>query len=356
MKSNSIFLSFSLGNTSVSDYFVSLSHEFSKEYDVVIFSDKLKPEHITFPPNIQVLYWPSKRPTKLKDGIFLYNLIKQYKPKMTISIFGSVNIFILVGFLCGVKNRIAWIRTLSTQFPSQKINQIRKSIIYKFSTQLIANSYATKQDVINVFNVNENKIKVLYNSVKKYDIQEVEFDKNKITYVGRLHKSKGVDTLIKAFNILLNEYPNIHLDIIGSGPENEYLQNLVNSLKIENKVNFLGVKNKKEVLLSFKESYCAVVPSTSEAFGFTVIEAMSMKTCVIGANNTGVKEIIEDKQSGLLFKTSDEIDLAAKMESIFQNQNLRNQLAINGYNRFLNNFEVDMAIKRDTIFFNNLFN
>src|SRR3954451_2750986 len=98
MKRHTVFISFSLGNSSVSDYFVDLAIRLSALFKIIIFSDSPKPENLVLPDDIEVKYWPSKRPTKFKDGYFLYKNIKKYKPILTISIFGSVNIFMLTGW------------------------------------------------------------------------------------------------------------------------------------------------------------------------------------------------------------------------------------------------------------------
>jgi len=118
----------------------------------------------------------------------------------------------------------------------------------------------------------------------------------------------------------------------------------------------LGGKTKQEVLTAFKSSYCAVIPSNSEAFGFTVIEAMSVGTCVIGANNTGIKETIIHNETGLLFETGNSSDLANKLESIFYNVELRNKLSQNGFERFLNLYETNYAVNRDFLLKKNTMN
>lgn len=356
MNKHYIFLSFSLGNTSVSDYFLELAKKMSHSYNVVIFSDTVIPDALVIPKNIEVKKWPSKRPTKLKDALFLYQNIKKYKPKMTISNFGSVNIFMLIGFLCNVKVRVAWIRTLSTQFPQKKINVIRKTFIYKLATKIITNSEATKKDSIHVFKINASKVFVLPNSVKNYNhiLNNTIIDKTKIVYVGRLHTSKGIDILIKSTAALLSKGYNVNLDIIGNGDQKTELLKLVDDLKIFANVQFLGGKTKAEVLNAFNNAYCAVVPSNSEAFGFTVIEAMSVETCVIGANNTGIKEIIIPNETGLLFETGNINDLTSKLETILLDEAERCRLAENGFNRFNNFYETNYAVNRDFVFFDKL--
>lgn len=356
MKKNTVFISFSLANSSVSDYFVDLCIRLNSIFKIVIFSDSQKPENILLPDDIEIKYWPSKRPTKFKDGYFLYKNIKKYKPVLTISIFGSVNIFMLVGWLCNIPNRVAWVRSISTAFPQKRINVIRKSLVYKLSTHIITNSEATKQDVIDNFGVNELKIKVLPNSVKNYSdaLPHIEVLPNKVVYVGRLHPSKGVDVLIEAISIVRNKGIDICLDIIGKGPLENKLKEQIAQLGLGNAVYLLGTKNKQDVLKAFKSAYCAVIPSNAEAFGFTVIEAMSVGTCVIGANNTGIKEIIIPELTGLLFETGNASDLATKLELVFTNSTLRDRLSENGFDRFLNGYVTEYAVNRDFSFFKNI--
>lgn len=358
MKKQTIFISFSLGFTSVSDYFLELASSLSKTYHIVVFSDKTLPEGLEVLSEIEIKYWPSKRPTKFADFKFLRNAINDYRPILTISNFGSVNIFLLAGFVSSIKNRVAWCHTLSTQFPQKKFNVFRKKLVYKFATKIVSNSNATKMDLNKVFGVPIVKIEVLPNSVKNFlhTLPLVKLDNNKITYVGRLHPSKGIDVLISAVSLLKKEGLYFNLDIIGSGSEKSNLELLINQLEIEKQVKFLGTKSKKDVLTAFQNSYCVVVPSYSEAFGFTVIEAMSVKTCVIGANNTGIKEIIVNNYSGLLFETGDSEDLALKLKFLFQNSDERDRMAYGGFTRFINKYETSYAVDRDVLFFKSLLN
>jgi len=355
---NTIFISFSLAESSVSDYFLLLVHRLNREYQVVIFSDVKKSESIALSNDVIVKYWPSVRPTKLADGIFLCQNIKKYKPILTVSIFGSVNIFLIVGFFCGVNKRVAWIRTLSSQFPQKKLLILRKSLVYKLSTNLISNSLATKDDVVEKFGVPESKIKVLPNSVSDaYERIILEKSKhNTITYVGRLHHSKGVDILIRAFSLIHTQFPDFKLVLVGNGEQKNNIVNLVKELRLENHVEFKGNLSKNKVLEVFKNTYLAVIPSRSEAFGYTVIEAMSMKTLVVGADNTGIAEIIKDLKTGMLFRTGSSIDLAQRIIKAIDEPLLRDKLAIEGYKHFIHNYELKKAIERDYSYFKSLIN
>ena len=343
-------------NNSTADYFISLSNKLTEGYKVVVISGKIRETNIKLKNEITVLEWPTKRPTRWEDFWFLFGLVKKHKPVMMISMFGFVNMFLIVGWLFRVKARVAWIRTLSSQYAQNRYKVLRKSVIYSLATNIITNSNATKNDVASFFRIPTGKITVLPNSVRdcSHSLKEIAMDKDKLLYVGRLHSSKGINVLIHAFSQVLKKYPQLHLDIIGQGDILRELNELVESLGVSEKVSFLGGKDKEAVLKAYKGSYCTIIPSYSEAFGFTVIEAMSVGTCVIGANNTGIKEIIVHQETGLLFETGDSDDLARKLEEILLDENYRLVLAMAGYKRFLSYYETSHAINRDFNFFKNL--
>ncbi|UPS91662.1 glycosyltransferase [Bizionia sp. M204] len=348
-----VFLTFNIMDNSTSDYFITLSNKLSERQQVVVITGKIRNTKVSLRDNIIVLKWPTKHPVTAKDFWFLYKLVQKHKPTLMISMFSFVNVFLIVGWLLRVPNRVAWIRTLSSQYEQKSYKVFRKSLIYKLATNVIANSNATRKDIVDFFNIPENKVFVLPNSVKDYGLllKEVSTDKLKLLYVGRLHPSKGVDVLIWAFSKLLNKFPNLRLDIIGQG---EILQELISqthSLGISDYVTFLGVKDKETVLRAYKESYCTIIPSYSEAFGYTVIEAMSVGTCVIGADNTGIKEIIHHEKTGLLFETGNSVDLENQLARVITEPQFRNTICANGYKRFLNFYENSVAIDRDFNFF-----
>ncbi|WP_342872220.1 glycosyltransferase family 4 protein [Psychroserpens sp. AS72] len=343
-------------NNSTSDYFVVLSNKLAEEFQVVVITHKIRKTNVSLDDSITVLKWPSRKTTSWKNFWFLCKLMRVYKPSMIISMFGFVNLYLIAGWIFRVKTRLAWIRTLSSQYSQTRYKVIRKSKIYSLATHIVTNSQATKNDVVNFFKIPDHKVTILPNSVKDYStsLEHINTSKNNFLYVGRLHRSKGIDVLIQSFALALKKFPNIQLSIIGHGAILEELMELTSVLGVSNNITFLGEKNKKDVLEAYKESYCTIIPSNSEAFGFTVIEAMSVGTCVIGANNTGIKEIIIPEESGLLFETGNSKDLATQIEKLIVNQSLRDYLATNGYQRFLNLYENDYATNRDFKFLNEL--
>lgn len=342
-----IFLSFSICDSSVTDYFMALAIKLSTEYKVIIVTDRLEKDNI--PDNIKVYLWPGKRGTTLKDFRFLLKKVRCYKPKLMLANFGSVNMFLLVGKLLRVPTRIAWVHTLSTQLNSNKTKKLRKQLVYTLATHLLANSTATKKDVIKVFKVPEKKIKIVYNSVQEYNVNQYPIDQAKLIYVGRMHPSKGVTTLLKGVALLLKEKPWLRLELLGGNfndPQMIAYQDLTKELDIHNQVHFLGAKSKQEVLEALASAFITIVPSVSEAFGYVVIESFSVKTPVIGSRTSGIAEIIRDGKDGLLFETENEKDLCNKMRILIDDPTLRDKMSKTCYERFLDTFEVHTVTKQ----------
>lgn len=347
MKKN-IFLAFTIQNSSVSDYYLKLSMLLKEKFNVYVFSqhtDLIAKKNLDC---INVYIWPNNRPTRFKDFLFLAKKILKHRPVIMISAFGAVNIFSIVGRIFCIRNRIAWVHTLSTQMESRKFLQYRKSLIYRFCTTIIANSSATKNDLVKNFYIRPKKIKVVYNSIDIPKNQPVNLDFKKITYAGRIHPSKGVDILIKAMSIVIKKYPDIKLEIVGAFLEGEtvkkYLQ-LTKELALQNHIEFVGWKSKNELLNTFRNSYFTVVPSLAEAFGYVVIESFSVKTLVIGSSTGGIAEIIRDGKDGFLFTPSNHNALAEKMIHLLSDNQLRESFSNSCYSRFIDNFETNKVLE-----------
>jgi glycosyltransferase involved in cell wall biosynthesis len=348
MKKN-IYIAFNIQNSAVSDYYIRLGHLLKERYNVFIFTSKT--EFIT-QKNLQglkVFIWPSKRPTKLKDFIFLSKKILEYRPVTMIAAFGAVNLFAIVGYLFFIRNRIAWVHSVSTHMASRKLLQYRKSLVYKACSLIVANSLATKNDTILNFAVRANKIKVVYNSSDLPEEKDADVNFNRITFAGRIHPSKGIDVLIKAMSIVIKKYPDLKLEIVGAFLKGEAVQKyiqLTQDLGLTNHIDFIGWKSKTELLDIFRNSYFTVVPSLAEAFGYVVIESFSVKTPVIGSNTGGIAEIIRDGKDGLLFPPGNHEELAQKMILLLSNTELRQQLSEYCHLRFKEHFESEKVLHK----------
>jgi glycosyltransferase involved in cell wall biosynthesis len=135
-----------------------------------------------------------------------------------------------------------------------------------------------------------------------------------IIFVGRLIKEKHVDMLVRAFAVLLREFPDRTLLVLGDGPEREAVRSLVRDLAIEDRVILKPfLDSHDEVISLMKSSRVCVIPSTREGFGIAALEALACGLPVVTAGHpdNAIGELITEN-TGFLSSQSVE-DLAGKI-------------------------------------------
>lgn len=191
------------------------------------------------------------------------------------------------------------------------------------SDKLIAVSECVKKSIENYFQVDLQKIDVVYNGISEEQIRH-NMRQNRIhhkgihlIYIGRLVKVKGIDVLIEAFAEVEKERKDISLFIIGDGEERETLEAQVKRRGLSGKINFEGFQMDKDNYLLQSDIF--VYPSKwQEAFGISIIEAMSYGLICIAANTGGIPEIIEDGKNGFLYENADCLQLAIQIRRAVQ--------------------------------------
>jgi colanic acid/amylovoran biosynthesis glycosyltransferase len=145
-------------------------------------------------------------------------------------------------------------------------------------------------------------------------------EKIQLITVGRLIEKKGIEYAIKAAYQISEKHPNLEYLIIGDGEQREYLQNLINQLKISDKVQLLGWQTQQEVIQHLDKSHIFIAPSVTAADGNqdapvnTLKEAMLMGLPVIGTNHGGIPELIQDGVSGFIVPERNESAIAHSLE------------------------------------------
>ncbi|MFH1454210.1 MAG: glycosyltransferase family 4 protein [Armatimonadota bacterium] len=180
--------------------------------------------------------------------------------------------------------------------------------------------------------------KVNGNIYEKYGAE----DKPKILYAGRLSKSKGVDTLIKAMSLVNKKMPSAELFLAGADfGQEENLKAIAGEMGLKEKIHFLGKLERSELVSAFKNADLFAFPSRYEAFGIVLIEAMLARTPVIAARNSAIQYVVNEGRTGLLFDTDNSDELGEKIINLFKNDKEREKLVENGYEEVLNNYSWD---------------
>ena len=194
--------------------------------------------------------------------------------------------------------------------------------------------------------VPKERLHLIYNGVDSNNIiDKRKFTKSKkdklvLLQTGMITKAKGQDITIKAVDELYNEgNKNIELVLAGRGD----LKSLGVPTEDKEWLKYLGqVSNMKEVR---EKANIEIVSSRKEAFGRVTIEAMMGQIPVIGSNSGGTKELIKDKENGLLFTPGDYKNLKEKIKYLYDNRDEIKRMGINAYNYSKEYFLIDRCAK-----------
>lgn len=184
----------------------------------------------------------------------------------------------------------------------------------------------------------EEKISYLPNYIDTEDFYSDGKDNRYVLYFGRLSEEKGVATLIKSAEI----NKDITHYIVGTGPLDEGLRYEVQNKSLTN-IKFLGFKTGNELKRLLSECTCVVVPSEwYENCPMTILEAFASSKPVIGSNIGGIPELIENGIDGYTFEPGDEMDLADKVRTLWNEPSLCLEMGLKGLEKVKNNFNAEM--------------
>lgn len=193
------------------------------------------------------------------------------------------------------------------------------------SAKIIAVSNSVRDRVLNKM---KDKVIVIYNGVITKDealkiIQDSSKRKSEekrtvFGIIGLLHPSKGQENAIRAFAKVRQQYPDIELWIAGSGSENynKYLKDLCFELNVHNSISFLGYVD--DCFQFYLKVNVVLVCSEYEGMGRVTAEAMVAGKPVIGLDNAGTSELIDEGKNGLLYDGSVD-SLAQRMKYTLEN-------------------------------------
>ncbi|MBT8277714.1 MAG: glycogen synthase [Bacteroidia bacterium] len=243
---------------------------------------------------------------------------------------------------------------------------IEKTAI-EMADAIIAVSNETKDDVLQYFNVEEQKIKVIYNGINLQEyvvtnevsiLNEYGIDKNKpfVLFVGRITRQKGIIHLVNAIKYI---DPETQIVLCAGAPDTpeigKEMEDSVNAVK-QTRHNVIWIdkmlqKNEVIQLYSHADVFCC--PSIYEPFGIINIEAMACQTAVVASAVGGIKEVVVDGETGILIPLEQQDkapfepidpdkfskDLADGINKLIGDKELSRAMAIKGRKRVEETFD-----------------
>lgn len=303
----------------------------------------LSPEVVNYPthPNLKIFKYKKFRPSRLSDTLEKYYL------QGLVSL-GRFNIAHPTYYSLLSKQEIK-------TYPCPVILTVWDMIHERFAATMDANGHEreckkkailaadaiicisenTKKDLLELYSVSEDKIKVTYLAseidASFADRSDLSLSQPYYLYVGsRDIRYKNFDNLLYAFAKVASVRYDVNLYVVGS-QFNPIENQLITDLNLSDRVKNYGYTNDMDLAKLYHCSIAFIYPSLYEGFGIPPLEAMCCGTPVIAANSSSIPEVVGD--AGILFNPKSIDDLADILLFVIDNPGARDRLISQGYQR-----------------------
>ena len=237
-----------------------------------------------------------------------------------------------------------------TTHPDLHTNNVWTKILYKIQSPMVqfiikhakkiivANEYEKK-----IFSqlTDENRIEVVRNGINLENMKSsVDFKKkyavnqNYFLFLGRFHRVKGIDTLLKAIN-LIKDHPtmsNVKLVVMGVdfGFEGEMLK-MIKEMGLDNIIKVIKNPPREDVIAAYNESEFLVLPSRWELSPLTPLEGFAFKKPTISTKAHGIPYTLHDRKDSILVETGNYKELSDMIIELLNDKKKCARLSMEGY-------------------------
>ena len=220
--------------------------------------------------------------------------------------------------------------------------RIQNFFIKKIIDDATAISAANEYEKEIFSNLNgRSKIEIIRNGVNLETlVSEIDFKEKYqinsrfILFVGRFSKSKGIENLINALNIIKNEEKFLDVRLVIMGVDFGYEQKMEELIKkFDLSENITVIKNppREDVISAYGESEFLILPSQWELSPLVPLESFAFKKPVISTRSHGIPFTVQDDKNGILVEPENSLQLADAIKKLFLDEDLRNRLGSCGY-------------------------
>lgn len=239
--------------------------------------------------------------------------------------------------------------------PDKLYHRFSIQLIKRFASKIITVSNFSKRDLIDIYKINPEKIKVIYNGYDdtRYKIENQippnsQFDRvgktersgelnSYILFIGRLEEKKNVARLVETFGMFKQRHPADRHKLILIGKPGfgfERVQKVIAQSGLQREIEMPGWVDEEELPDYLRQAALFVFPSLFEGFGIPVLQAMACGCPVICSNTTSLPEIAGD--AALTFNPEKPEEICARMEQVLLNPEVSESLREKGLRQVKN--------------------
>ncbi|WP_406661235.1 glycosyltransferase family 4 protein [Methanolobus sp. ZRKC3] len=199
------------------------------------------------------------------------------------------------------------------------------------------------------YHVKPGKLITIYNGLNLDRFNSISKANQKnnpvVICIAGLTERKGVQYLIKAAPLIIDQVSDVIFFIVGDGPYFDVLKDMVSDMNLEKYFVFTGYRNDVEQFLSM--SNVSVVPSVCyEALSFAAMESLALSVPVVASNIGGLKEVIEHEKTGFLVPPEDSDAIAKQVIELIKNPDIATKYGLEGKNKIEQLFPQEKAVMK----------
>ena len=227
--------------------------------------------------------------------------------------------------------------------PQSYIHGVERWITNR-SNRVIACSHYMREQIVDIFGVDESKVSVIPNGIDPEDLtaadeaelrrlrsEFAEPDEKLVLLIGRLVYEKGFQLALEAMPTVIERLPKTRFLVAGSGTHEEELRRQAEEAGLMEHGTFLGWIGDDVLHSLYRIADVCVVPSIYEPFGLVALESMASGCPCIVADTGGLREVVPHETAGLRFRSRDPEALAEVAIRVLGDDELGHRLVEDGY-------------------------
>jgi glycosyltransferase involved in cell wall biosynthesis len=260
-------------------------------------------------------------------------------------------------YLQSSKGEVPTFRTKLSNLLMWQLSKL-ESEAAKNATILVTVSQYSAHKIIQLYDVDETKIRIVPNGVDTekfkpaFDTAEIRqkigFAQGKkyVLFVGRLVPRKGLNYLVEAAEHVLEENKETVFVVVGEGPLKNNLISAVKKYRLSSNFVFLSIVSDSLLQDLYSCVNLFVLPSIQEGQGMALLEAQAAALPIVAFDVSGVREAVRDKETGLLVKEIDSNSLSEAILKLLSDKSLRRKMGQHGREFVQKNFTWDVCAEK----------
>lgn len=291
------------------------------------------------------------------NPVNIYKLVKLFKQErpdvIHTHVYFAATIGRIAARLAGVKVIIHHVHSTYWHYSSK--NLLVERFLSVFTDKIICVSRGVQNFVVSNERINSARTEVIYNGISRKNVTGdldsikltlgIQKDRLVIAMVASLFKNKGHKILLEAIALLKERYSLITCLIVGAGPMESELKELVKQKNLDANVLFLGERQDVPEILSVTDIF-VLTSILREGQPLSVLEAMACGVPVIASRIGGIPEILCDQENGILVPAQEPQLLADQIEILILDPAKRKRLGQAGKKTFDESFDAKIMIRK----------